>query len=104
MSFPFRQESLSEEESNDKTHKRANKENTTCKGSIIDLSISHVSDTPENNSVVNSEEISSWEETPKKGRDKTVSFVNKHLPRKRKRNRKKRRENRAFLKPYLIDY
>ena len=108
MSFPFRQKSPSEEESNDETHKRANEENTTCKGSVIDLttdlSISHVTDTPENDSVVNSEEISPWEEDSEKKKDKTVSFVNKHLPRKRKCNRKKKKGKPCFSEtiPYRL--
>ena len=59
-------------------------------------SISHVTDTPENDSVVNSEEISPWEEDSEKEKDKTVSFVNKHLPRKRKRNRKKKKGKPCF--------
>ena len=91
MHFPFTQNS-SEGKFVERNHKRAEMRDTTCKGSHQDFSITHISDTPEGDLKNKTGEISppnSSAENSKIRKDKNISFVNKHLPRKRKREKGK---------------
>ena len=107
MKFPFTQIPLSREKHNnqtDKTHKRAKVGNTTCKGSPRDLSISHVTDTPESVSEDSIGEFSPKKSISEETEKPIISFVSRHIPNKGKRNRNKEKGKPCFSEtiPYRL--